>query len=202
VICDSREHGNLADRQWNHGALNSNRSAASRETGRPHKTDEPADSAIVVGIALEIEPAKWHRRKFWDRTRRKQNHGDAPLQDLVGLSASELILLAQALALLVPAQCTAMVLGRDGRTQGRQGQRTEKRLNADRYPHCLSAIDLKRCAPFGEVTSREDYARWWDRTIHFRTSSATSIMAAKGRMKSHALAPIGAVPKMKLPSGV
>jgi hypothetical protein len=121
VICDSREHGNLAGRQWNHGAMNrmnSNRSAASRETGRPHKTDEPADSAIVVSIALEIEPAKWHRRKLWDRTRRKQNHGDAPLQDLVGLPASELILLAQALALLVPAQCTAMVLGRDGRTQG------------------------------------------------------------------------------------
>jgi hypothetical protein len=40
------------------------------------------------------------------------------------------------------------------------------------------------------------------RVIRFRTSSAASITAAKGRMKSHAPTPIGAVPKMKLPSCV
>jgi hypothetical protein len=40
------------------------------------------------------------------------------------------------------------------------------------------------------------------RTIYFRNSSAVSIAAANGSMKSQALALIGAVPKMKLPSGV
>jgi hypothetical protein len=40
------------------------------------------------------------------------------------------------------------------------------------------------------------------RTIYFRNSSAVSIAAANGSMKSQALALIGAIPKMKLPSGV
>jgi hypothetical protein len=36
---------------------------------------QTADSAIMVSLAAKIEPAKWQRRKFGDRTRRQQGDG-------------------------------------------------------------------------------------------------------------------------------
>ncbi len=66
----------------------------------------------------------------------------------------------------------------------------------------LQSSETVRAARTSNEPRESDYARQQARKIHFRTSSAASIMAAKGRMKSHALAPIGAVPRIGLPSGV